>query len=60
MEEKIKQMTHRMPESLRKRIGHEAVERGINVNQCINVLLEEALEACHAPVPKCQSVPKEP
>jgi predicted DNA binding CopG/RHH family protein len=60
VQEKIKQITHRMPESLHKRIGHEAVERGLNVTRCINVLLEEALAACRDPVPKDQNAPKEP
>jgi hypothetical protein len=61
--EKIKQMILRMPDSLHKRIGHIAVDRGTNLTHCIvSLLLErlEELEGGHNPFPTGQHVPKEP
>ena len=54
---KIKQFPLRMPEELRKRIGHVAVERGICLTHCIIDLLRERLEEleeCHTSVPNEQ------
>lgn len=47
----------RLPESLHKRIRHEAAEDDMSINQCIINLLEEALEARHASVPNQQHTP---
>jgi hypothetical protein len=62
MQEKIKQMPLRMPLSLHKRIGHEAIERGTSLTRCILNLLDERLaelEDCHKSVPIDQHVQKE-
>jgi hypothetical protein len=62
MKEKTKQIPLRMPESLHKRIGHVAVDRGTNLTHCILSLLAERLEeleACHMSVPIDLHVPKE-
>lgn len=55
----MKQMTLRIPDNLRKKVGHEAVEREMNVNQCIIVLLEEALEASRLRTPSKTHAPQE-
>jgi predicted HicB family RNase H-like nuclease len=60
--EKVKQMILRMPDSLHKRIGHVAVDRGTNLTHCLISLLQERLEELegnHKPSPTGQHVRKE-
>ena len=60
--EKTKQMILRMPDSLHKRIGHVAVDRGTNLTHCLISLLRERLEELEGdrkPSPSGQHVQRE-
>jgi predicted HicB family RNase H-like nuclease len=54
VEEKIKQLYLRMPESIHKEIRYEAAEDDLSLNSCALNLLQEALEARHASAPNPQ------